>query len=199
MSIISSGTDVTWWQKRRRLITHQKSNPSSSNAKNLKSLAFYNIPIYTFTCCEESCVSFPFYGARILQESSTKHHLALNIYFDGFNIWEIRTAAGACPVLRREQLITAKSLLSTACGRSWTELYYNKGRYKQCQISSAAITVIGLESRDWSPQALMVHDVDTQREGRALGIAACCWGTEKTIIFIIWPIACLITLLHTVR
>lgn len=72
-------------------------------------------------------------------------------------------AAGACPVLRREQLIRPKSLLSTACGRSWSELYYNKGPYKQCQISSAAITMIGPESRDRTPRSVMVHDVDTDR------------------------------------
>lgn len=39
----------------------------------------------------------------------------------------------------------------------------------------------------------------TQREGCGLEMAARYCGTEKTIIFIIWPIACSITLLHTVR
>lgn len=39
----------------------------------------------------------------------------------------------------------------------------------------------------------------TRTEGRGLEMAARYRGTEKTIIFIIWPIACSITLLHTVR
>lgn len=141
---------------------HQNSNQSTFNAKkNLKSLYYFE-SLHTSTCCEESCVSFRLYGAQILQNSSNQNHLALKIYFN-FNIWEIRTAAGACPGLRGEQLITPKSLLAKACGRSWTELDYNKGRYKQCQISSAAITVIGLESRDGPPHGVMVRDVDTER------------------------------------
>lgn len=113
--------------------------------RNLKSHFVTFQSQHTFVCC-----AFRFFYMEH-RSSKTKHNLALNSYFHAFNIWEIRTAAGTHPALRREQLITPKSLLSTACGRSWTELYCNKGRNKQCQISSAAITMIGPESRDWPP------------------------------------------------
>lgn len=58
--------------------------------------------------------------------------------------------------------------------------------------------MIGPESGDRTPRGVMVHDVDTERR-MWLEMAVHYWGTEKTIIFIIWPIACSITLLHTVR
>lgn len=99
------------------------------------------------------------------------------------NTWEISMAAGACPVLRREQLITPKSLLSTACGRSWTELYYNKGRYKQCQISSAAITMIGPESRGWSPHGVMAHDVDTERRKGTRNSCVLLWDPANNYLY----------------
>lgn len=180
----SQGADMTGWWGRGRLIMHRKSNQSTFNAQNLESLAFYNILITTSIYFLWGTVRFGSFlwstdTSRILDQTS----LSLEYLLQWFQCLRNQDGAGACPVLRTEQLITPKSLLSTACGRSWTELYYNKGRYKQCQISSAAITMIGPESRGWSPHGVMAHGVDTERRECTSNSCVLLWDRENNYLY----------------
>lgn len=59
----------------------------------------------------------------------------------------------------------------------------SEGRYKLCQISSAAITMIGPKSRDWPPHGVMLDDVDTERRKCTWNSCVLLWDRENNYLY----------------